>query len=122
MKILYVALCLLAFTSVCEARTEIIVRTLPGKTLLQTANQIKNWLNRSDVSAAKYEDMLGDCMTPPIKSSTGIWYVRIMIPDNFLDNVLAAIPNATTCELVQVGGRYLIEIIDGNPVYVGEFS
>jgi len=118
MKTLIIIL-LLSFAAPSWAATEIVLRTKPSKTLLQAANQIKNWLNRSNLAADKFEDMLGDCMTPPVKSSSGISYVRILIPDRFLDNIQAAIPAATTCELVSVGPAS-VEIEPG--LYCGEFA
>ncbi len=124
MKTLLIALCLCLFASNVQA-ADVIIRTKPGKTLLQAANEIKNYLNRSNVSAAKIEDMLGDCMTPvttattTLKGAIGQKYVRIRIPDAWVNNLVAIAPSAVNCELVGVNiGRYEVD----PDVFLGEFA
>jgi hypothetical protein len=123
MKTLMIALMLCCLTVEAQA-ADIIIRTKAGKTLLQAANEIKGYLNRSNVSAAKVEDMLGDCMTPittattTYKGAIGQKYARIRIPDSYLDNVVNIAPSATTLDLVQVGGDF-----DVDPgVWVGKIA
>lgn len=104
---------------------DIIIRTKPGKTLLQAANEIKGYLNRSNVSAAKVEDMLGDCMVPittaksTLKGQIGQKYTRIRIPDNLLDNIINIAPSATTLDLIDTTGADY-EVDPG--VWLGRFA
>lgn len=89
---------------------DLVIRTKAGKTLRQAALEIKNYIKKSSVlgngdPSGKLEDMLGEVMVPPVKSSitapTGRWYTRIRITDqDDIDAVAAALPLATTVELV----------------------
>jgi len=88
---------------------DLIIRTKASKTLRQAALEIKNYISKSHVLLngdpdGKLEDMLGDVMTPPIKSLVTApinrWYTRIRVPQSDVAAITSALPLATTVELV----------------------
>jgi len=105
----YIILLLLLALPVQSTAADLIIRTKASKTLRQAALEIKAYISKSHVLLngdpdGKIEDMLGDVMTPPIKSlvtaPTNRWYTRIRVPQSDVAAITSALPSATTVELV----------------------
>lgn len=88
---------------------DIIIRTKAGKTLKEAALEIFQFFKRNNIledgtNRGNIEDMLGQLMSPPVKSKTtppiNRWYVRIRLDPEDVPVVTNALPLSTTVELV----------------------
>jgi len=115
----YIILFLLLALPVQVSATDLVIRTKAGVTIKQAAVELKQFIKKHNMfddgsPLGNIEDLIGDVMTPPVKSTVTTpinrWYVRIRITDpTDIAAVTLALPNATTVQYVCVDCEYELD-------------